>query len=96
MIALEDCIGLCGLTKDEVLAIAEHEHIPEISATALAQHMLSQAGGCRAIAAMIADDVSWAVLRKDPRHAEELKATLRDFMAEHPEASASLRARACV
>ena len=26
MISLEDCIALCGLTKEEVLAIAEHEH----------------------------------------------------------------------
>ena len=25
--SLEDCIALCGLTEDEVLAIAEHEHI---------------------------------------------------------------------
>ena len=34
MITLEDCIGLCGLTEEEVLAIAEHEHLPEIAATA--------------------------------------------------------------
>ena len=27
MISLDDCIALCGLTEDEVLAIAEHEHI---------------------------------------------------------------------
>ena len=30
MITLEDCIGLCGLTEEEVLAVAEHEHLPEI------------------------------------------------------------------
>jgi len=34
MIRLEDCIGLCGLTEEGVLAIAEHEHLPEIAATA--------------------------------------------------------------
>jgi hypothetical protein len=39
MITLEDCIGLCGLTEEEVLAIAEHEHLPEIAATALAQYL---------------------------------------------------------
>jgi hypothetical protein len=33
MISLEDCVGLSGLTEEEVLAIAEHEHIPEIAAT---------------------------------------------------------------
>ena len=39
MITLEDCIGLCGLTEEEVLAIAEHEHLPEIAATALGQYL---------------------------------------------------------
>ena len=34
MITLEDCIAMCGLTEQEVLAIAEHEHIPEIAAAA--------------------------------------------------------------
>jgi hypothetical protein len=29
MITLEDCIALCGLTEAQVLAIAEHEHLPE-------------------------------------------------------------------
>ena len=27
MITLEDCIGLCGLTEEEVLAVAEHEQL---------------------------------------------------------------------
>ena len=35
-------IALCGLTRDEVLALAEHEHIPEIAAEALGQHLLNQ------------------------------------------------------
>jgi hypothetical protein len=45
MITLQDCIGLCGLTEEEVLAIAEHEHLSEIAATALAQYLLSQNHG---------------------------------------------------
>jgi hypothetical protein len=36
MITLEDCVALCGLTEEQVLAIAEHEHLPEIDAAALA------------------------------------------------------------
>ena len=40
MISLEDCIGLCGLDEDEVAAISEHEHIPEIAAAALANYLL--------------------------------------------------------
>ena len=40
MISLEDCIALCGLDEEQVLAIAEHEHIPEIAAAALADYLL--------------------------------------------------------
>ena len=42
MITLEDCLGLCGLTEEEVLAIAEHEHLPEIAATALAGRLANK------------------------------------------------------
>jgi hypothetical protein len=96
MISLEDCIGLCGLTKKEVLALAEHEHIPDILATALAQHLLGQPDGCRKIGAMIADDANWAILRGDRRHADELLTTLEGFVSSHPEALASVRAQACL
>jgi len=35
MISLEDCVALCDLTPDEVAAIGEHEHVPEIIASSL-------------------------------------------------------------
>jgi hypothetical protein len=91
VISLEDCIGLCGLTKDEVLALAEHEHIPEIYAAALAQYLLGQPDGCRKIGAMIADDINGAIIRGDRRHADELLTTLEQFVSSHPEALASRR-----
>jgi hypothetical protein len=95
MISLEDCLGLCGLTEEEVLALAEHEHIPEIVAAALGQHLLCQSDGCRKIAAMIADDVSTSTVHGDQKHADELRQTLRQFMITHPEAWTSMRALAC-
>jgi hypothetical protein len=39
MITLEDCVALCGLTEEEVLVIAEHEHMPEIAAAAFAEYL---------------------------------------------------------
>jgi len=30
MLTLQDCIELSELTEEEILAIAEHEHIPEM------------------------------------------------------------------
>jgi hypothetical protein len=96
MISLEDCLALCGLSEAEVLALAEHEHVPEIVAASLGNHLLCQPDGGRQIGAMIADDVTMAMARGDQRHAEELRATLQDFVTSHPEAWASIRAKACL
>ena len=52
MIALEDCIGLCGLDEDEVAAISEHEHIPEMAAARIGE--------------LFADAASWR--RNHPNH----------------------------
>jgi len=85
MISLEDCIALCGLTREEVLALAEHEQIPDIAAAALGHFLLNQPAGCRAIHAMIAEDIRWARERGDTRHAEALAATLQHFIGSHPQ-----------
>jgi hypothetical protein len=45
MISVQDCIDLCGLDEDEIAAISEHEHIPEIAAAALASYLLHQPHG---------------------------------------------------
>jgi hypothetical protein len=84
MISLEDCLALCGLTKDEVLALAEHEHIPDITATAFGQYLLNQPNGCKVIRDIIAEDIGWARGRGDERHAIELTLTLQEFVRLHP------------
>lgn len=85
MITLEDCIALCGLSEAEVLAIAEHEHVPEIAAAALAEYLLKQRRGPDKIHQMIVEDIRAALQRGDRMHAGELFAALRHFLATHPE-----------
>jgi hypothetical protein len=85
MISLEDCLALSGLTEDEVLALAEHEHIPEICAAALGRYLLMQPTGCSTIHGMIAEDIRWAHERGDVRHAEQLAVTLQRFLGSHTE-----------
>ena len=87
MITLEDCIAMCGLTEEEVLAIAEHEHIPEIAAAALGQYLLCQDHGAETIRAMLRDDIRAALARNDRDHARELFMALRHFISAHPEAA---------
>jgi hypothetical protein len=89
MITLEDCIALSGLTKEEVLAIAEHEHIPEIAATALGQYLLSKESGSEKVRDMIVDDIRQAQARGDKNHVLTLLHVLHHFLKTHPEARTS-------
>ena len=84
MLRLEDCIALCGLTEKEVLAIAEHEHIPEIAAAELASYLTSDAAGELCIKSMICDDILAARARGEAGRALALKLVLRDFVLKHP------------
>lgn len=86
MITLEDCIALCGLTEAEVLAIAEHEHVPEVVAAALAETLLQQSHGADKVRHMIIDDIKSAQARGDQRHLNELLHCLKHFLQTHPEA----------
>jgi hypothetical protein len=87
MITLEDCVGFCGLSEEEVLAIAEHEHLPEIAATALAQYLLSQNHGSDKVRDMIVDDIRSAQVARDKEKVLTLLHVLHHFLKTHPEAT---------
>lgn len=86
MIALEDCIALCGLSEQEVLAIAEHEHMPEVAAASLAHYLLNRADGPQMIRDMIIEDVQAAQARCDIAHMQSLLHVLSQFLRDHPDA----------
>jgi hypothetical protein len=86
MIGLPDCITRCGLKEEEVMAIAEHEHVPEISAAAIGRYLLKQTNGPEKIRDMMRDDIHDALNRGDKEHASELLMVLRHFLDAHPEA----------
>jgi hypothetical protein len=86
MITIEDCITLCGLSRQEVMAIAEHEHVPEIAATAMARYLLKEPHGAEKIRDMMRDDIHDALSRGDRDHASQLLMVLRHFLDTHPEA----------
>ena len=87
MISFEDCLALCGLTEQEVRAIAEHEHVPEAAATLLGRYLLTQPQGLEKIQGMIRDDIRMAMGEGNIKHAAELVSAMRHLMATHPEAS---------
>jgi hypothetical protein len=87
MITPEEIIDMTDLTPDEVAAIGEHEHVSEMcAAAALANYLMGQGDGARTIRRMIREDMRDALRAGNSAHARELYATLRHFVAAHPEA----------
>jgi hypothetical protein len=88
MLTIAECLDFCGLTEEEVLAIAEHENVDEMAAIAMAGYLVQSQEGERRIRRMIVDDIETAQARGDAAHAAMLKLALRHFVATHPGAMA--------
>jgi hypothetical protein len=91
-LTFEDCLGLCELNEQEVLAIAEHEHIPAIAAVELGNYLVHTAPGEQRIKAMIRDDIARAAASGDRLRVLALKSIIRDYILKHPGCEARQRA----
>jgi hypothetical protein len=80
VLTFEDCLGLCELTEEEIRAIAEHEHLPQIVALELGQYMMRGTDGELLVSHMFIDDIRAAERRGDLAHAAQLKKALRHFI----------------
>ena len=89
MLTYEDCVGMCDLTEQEVDAIAEHEHIPNIVAAELGSYLVHEEPGIPKIRRFILDDIEMAEKRGDEEHALVLKLALRHFVQTHPSAASN-------
>jgi len=92
VLTLEDCLALCELSEEEVLAIAEHEHIPGLAAAELGHYLVRTPSGELAIKAMIRDDLAAATSKGDRNRELALKLLLRNFVLQHPHCEARHRA----
>lgn len=86
MINLDDIMDMTDLTHEEIAAIAEHEHLPDVNASALADYVMHSHKGPQTVCRMMSEDIRSALHRHDVAHARELFVVLRHFIANHPEA----------
>ena len=84
MLCLEDCLALCDLSEEEVLAIAHHEHIPEMAAVELGSYLVHTPEGEMRIKTIIRDDIAEARARSERARELALKLMLRNFVLQHP------------
>lgn len=87
MITLEDIEDMSALTRDEIDALAEHEHLNKFDATLLGEYLMHVHSGPQKVHEMICEDIRDALHGDRLADARELFAVLRQFLAEHPEAS---------
>ena len=85
MLTYEDCLGLCDLTEEEINAIAEYEHVPEIIAAELGAYLVHTAEGIMMIKKIILSDMEHARNIGDHDKAIRLKLVLKHFVEAHPE-----------
>ncbi|HZP91667.1 MAG TPA: hypothetical protein VFB20_02125 [Burkholderiales bacterium] len=84
MLSLEDCIALSELTEEEIEAIAQHEHIPEMAATEMGNYLIHTATGEIRLRAIIVDDIQTALSRGDLQRALALKLVCKHYLEQHP------------
>jgi hypothetical protein len=83
MLTFEDCLDFADLTGEEVDAIAEHEHLPEMVALELGRYLCQSPEGERRISRMIVDDIEEARAKGDLAAAAKLRFVLRHFVDTH-------------
>ena len=82
-LSLQDCIDMSDLTEEEILAIAEHERIPEVLAIELGSYLVHTPGGEKRIKRMIQDDIQRARASGDLKHVALLKGVLEHYLEHH-------------
>ena len=83
MLTIEDCIGMCRLTEEEIAAVAEHEHLPDILALEMGNYLCETVDGELQLEQMIIDDIEAATERGDLAHAAKLRRVLQHFLEHH-------------
>lgn len=87
MITLDDIEDMTDLTREEIDAVAEHEHLPDLNAAVLADKMMHMHHGPQKVQQMICEDIRTALHRGNLPHARELFVVLHHFIADHPDAA---------
>lgn len=83
MLTIQDCIEFSELTEDELLAIAEHEHLPEMLAAEMGNYLVHTPQGEKRIKRMIVEDIAAARDHGNLKHAAQLKLVLKHYLEHH-------------
>ena len=84
MLSLQECIDFSDLSEDEIEAIAEHEHVPEIVAAEIGATLLQTTNGVCLIKLYLLENIEQARHRGHFDKANRLEELYRRFNRDHP------------
>ena len=84
MLNLQDIIGMCDCTEEEIAAVSMHEHVPEAVASELANYIIHSKDGVPKLRRIIKDDIEEAQRKGHTEQVAQLKEVLKHFIATHP------------
>jgi hypothetical protein len=84
MLTLDECIGMSGLTEDEIAVIAEHQRVPQIVAVEMGHTLLATPKGIYRLRGFIVDLLERAEEAGRRERAKHLDRVLKLFNARHP------------
>ena len=84
MLTYQDCVELSDLTEEEIEAIAQHEHLPEMAALEMGSYLIHTPEGIPMIKRIILDDIEEARRHGHSQKALQLKLVLKHFVDTHP------------
>ncbi|MBZ4194472.1 MAG: hypothetical protein LAE24_09240 [Candidatus Contendobacter sp.] len=84
MLRYQDCVALSDLTEEEIEAIAQHEHMPEMAALELGSYLVHTEEGIPMIKRIILDDIEEARRRGHDQKVLQLKLVLKHFVDTYP------------
>ena len=87
MLSYEDCVEASDLTEEEIEAIAQHQHLPEMAALEMGSYLVHTSEGVPRIKSIILDDIEEERRRGHDEKVLQLKLVLKRFVETHPQGS---------
>ncbi len=85
MLSIEDIIGMCDCSEEEIAAVALHEHVPDAVASVLADYLIHTPDGVPKLRKIIIEDIETAKREGHTEQVNKFNEVLMHFIASHPE-----------
>lgn len=83
MLTLQDCIAFSGLTPEQLEAVADYKHLPDVVAAEWAEGALETPRGCKEVEAMLLLEIEAACAHGDQVCAARYRHGLEEFLKAH-------------